>query len=105
VDSNQRDLTYDLTSAASTAGNVFHGAGATYLKARGAHAPAQEIITLVENCIITGELYKTSLDQLLSNLQTAEPRDEKFIERINNLIQRLEVEVADFVRLRRANLT
>lgn len=103
--STDSDL-HALRLAAFEAGRVYHAAGSSYFGAISNRSSKQEISQALEQCIITGEQYRTALQMFLDELQNGAAHDEEEDAqgRVERLLELLDLELQKFSDARAAEI-
>jgi len=88
--------------AAFDAGRTYHAAGTQYFGAVAGRSPDPKINQALEQCIITGEQYRTALKMYFDELQNSETNDEveDAIRGARKLLGLLDLELQRFFDLR-----
>ncbi len=91
-----------LRLAAFEAGRIYHAAGTRYFGAISVRSPVHEIGQALEQCIITGEQYRTALKMFLDELQNerGDGVTEDAAGRVERLLELLDLELRKFFAVR-----
>lgn len=91
-----------MNHVAYKAGEDYHAAGTKYFAALVAHASVADVSAALDQCILLGEQYRTTLEMLLSALNDSEEGQKlrDGIARTRKLLELLEVELEKFYAVR-----